>query len=403
MHLPIEARRQVISLGGSRIREVANAAMGRSDVLPFWFGELDEATPAFIRQEAVRAIEAGETFYSQNLGRPYLREGIAGYLSALHGRPVGTSRIAAVGSGVLGLLLASELLFEPGDRIVLVTPVWPNVYEIPRILSANVERIALSSSSGRWALDLDKLLAALTPDTKALIVNSPSNPTGWTIDEADIVAILSHCRKHGIWVIADDVYERLIYDEARRSAPSFLRHYEVGDRIISVNSFSKAWTMTGWRAGWLAVPDELTPELEKLIEYNFSCIFEPVQRAAAIALKEGEPHIGAQRNRLKQSRTLLVDALRAIDGVTVPDAGGAMYVFFRVDGCTDSIAFAKDLVDRAGVGLAPGSAFGPEGDGWLRWCHAVDESKLAEGIARFVGYLGRNSGSFNAAQAPSRG
>ncbi len=167
MHLPIEARRQVISLGGSRIREVANAAMGRSDVLPFWFGESDEATSAFIRQEAVRAIEAGETFYSQNLGRPYLREGIAGYLSALHGRPVGTSRIAAVGSGVLGLLLASELLFEPGDRIVLVTPVWPNVYEIPRILSANVERIALSSSSGRWALDLDKLLAALTPETKA--------------------------------------------------------------------------------------------------------------------------------------------------------------------------------------------------------------------------------------------
>lgn len=384
MKFPVEARRQVIGLGSSRIREVANSAMGQSDLLSFWFGESDEATPAFIRQEAIRAIEAGETFYAQNLGRPYLREAISEYLTDLHGRPIAPARVAVATSGVQGLMLASELLFEPGDRVVLVTPIWPNVYEIPRILSAKVERVPLSSSSGRWALDLDKLLAALTPGTKALILNSPNNPTGWTIEEEEVAAIVAHCRRHGIWIISDDVYERLIYDDAMPSAPSFLKHYDTGDRIVSVNSFSKAWTMTGWRAGWLTVPEALTPDLEKLIEYNFSCMFEPIQRAAAIALKQGEPHVKFQRNKLKRNRTLLADALKTVEGINVPDAGGAMYVFFQVKGCEDSVAFAKNLVSTAGLGLAPGSAFGPEGDGWIRWCHAVDEQKLLAGIDRFL-------------------
>lgn len=384
MNFPVEARSQVLDLGSSRIREVANSAMGRTDVLSFWFGESDEMTPDFIRQEAIRAIESGETFYSQNLGRPYLRDAISDYLTDLHGRPISPNRVAVATSGVQGLMLAAELLFEPADRVVLITPIWPNVYEIPRILGATVERVPLTSANGQWALDLDRLLAALTPDTKALILNSPNNPTGWTIAQDDVTAIVAHCRKHGIWIISDDVYERLVYDDALTSAPSFLKHYEAGDRIVSVNSFSKAWSMTGWRAGWLVVPETLSADLEKLIEYNFSCMFEPVQRAATIALKQGEAHVSAQRQKLKRNRTLLADALMSIDGIRVPDAGGAMYVFFQVEGCDDSIAFAKNLVNTAGLGLAPGSAFGPEGDGWLRWCHAVDEKKLLSGIDRFM-------------------
>ncbi|MGG1944621.1 pyridoxal phosphate-dependent aminotransferase [Trinickia sp. NRRL B-1857] len=387
---PVQARPAIQNLGGSLIREVANSGMGRADVLPFWFGESDMATAQFIRDEAARSLAQGETFYSQNLGRPYLRERIANYLSELHGRSIAPERIAVMSSGVTGLMIASEMLLSAQDRVVVVTPLWPNITEIPKILSAEVERVPLRVSDGRWTLDLDRLLDALTPGTRALIVNSPNNPTGWTIDDHSVQVILSHCRKHGIWIVCDDVYERLVYDSNRRSAPSFLAYYEEGDRIISVNSFSKAWSMTGWRAGWMVVPEALTADLAKIIEYNFSCVFEPVQRAAAIALERGEPEIARLRESLSHTRALLSQALTSLPGVQVPEAGGAMYVFFRIAGQDDSLELAKRLVSEVGLGLAPGAAFGPEGNGWLRWCHAVSvDATLLDGVDRLSRFLDR--------------
>lgn len=385
---PVHARASIRELAGSLIREVANSGMGRADVLPFWFGESDMATASFIRDEAARALSQGETFYSQNLGRPYLRERIATYLSQLHGRSIGAERIAAISSGVTGLLIASELVLSAGDRVVAITPLWPNLCEIPKILSAQVARVPLHVRDGRWTLDLDRLLDALKPGTQALLLNSPNNPTGWTIDEQSIDVILQHCRKYGIWIVCDDVYERLIYDANRRSAPSFLTRYEDGDRLISVNSFSKAWCMTGWRAGWMVAPHELMADIAKLIEYNFSCIFEPIQRAASVALEQGEPEVARLRQMLSHSRALLSNALMSLHGVEVPDAGGAMYVFLRIAGHNDSLDLAKKLVSEVGLGLAPGSAFGPEGDGWLRWCHAVSsDEKLLDGVERLSRFL----------------
>ena len=293
--LPALARPAIQSLGESLIREVANTGMGRADVLPFWFGESDQPTPQFIRDAAAQSLGSGETFYSQNLGRPYLREAIAQYLSDLHGREVSAQRIGAVASGDAGLMLTCQMLLSPGDRVVAVTPLWPNLLEMPRILGAQVERVPLAVRGGRWTLALDRLLDALTPGTRMLLLNSPNNPTGWTIDEESLVAILAHCRRHGIWILSDDVYERLVYDPQLASAPSFLRHYAPGDRIISVNSCSKAWCMTGWRAGWMVVPEALEADLGKVIEYNFSCIFEPVQRAATVALQQGEAHVAQLR------------------------------------------------------------------------------------------------------------
>lgn len=385
---PPMARATVRALGASLIREVANEAMGRADVLPFWFGESDQATPGFICQAAIESLQAGETFYSQNAGRPYLREAIAQYLTGLHGRAVAPERIAAVGSGVSGLMLCAQLVVEPGDRVVAVTPLWPNLTEIPRILGAQVERVPLQVQGGRWALDLDRLLAALTPGTRAVLINSPNNPTGWTIAPEQVQAVLAHCRRHGIWVLSDEVYERLVYDPAQRSAPSFLAAADEGDRVMAVNSFSKAWSMTGWRAGWVAAPLPLMPELNKLIEFNTSCLPEPTQRAALAALQQGEPEVAALRQRLAHTRQLLATGLRALPGVEVPDAGGAMYVFFRLPGQDDSLALAQHLVREVGLGLAPGRAFGPEGEGWLRWCHAVAPERLQQGLARLGRFLG---------------
>lgn len=387
---PTQARDAVRSLSSSQIREVANSAMGREDVLPFWFGETDQPTAGFIRDAAMKSLSAGETFYAQNLGRPYLRKAIADYMTGLHGREIETDRISVVGSGVTGLGVVSQLMLSPGDRVVAITPLWPNITEIPRIAGAHVERVSLNVSGGKWSLDLDRLLSALTPDTKMLIVNSPNNPTGWTIADEQIEAITAHCRRLGIWVVADEVYERLIYDLAVRSAPSFLRHMNADERLISVNSFSKAWSMTGWRAGWITAPVTMADDLAKLIEYNFSCVFEPIQRAATVALQQGEAEIANLRSRLARTRNLLVSGLLDIPGVDVPEAGGAMYVFFRIAGQSDSVEVAKRLVSEAGLGLAPGSAFGPEGNGWLRWCHAVsDEDRLMDGVKRLAKFVQR--------------
>lgn len=385
----VEARPAVRALSNSLIREVANAAMGKSNVLPFWFGEADTATPDFVRKAAAESLLSGETFYSQNLGRPYLRETIAAYQSDLLGRAIPVEQVLAVGSGMSGLQIAMQLVLSPGDRVVAVTPLWPNISEAPLILGAHVERVSLSINDGRWSLDLDKFIDALTPDTRMVIINSPNNPTGWTIDDESVQAILKHCRKHGIWILADEVYQRLVYDPAVRYAPSFLRHYQTGDRIISVNSLSKAWSMTGWRIGWMVIPETLSQDATKLVEYNFSCVFEPTQRAAAVAIKEGESEVQRLRANLTKTRALLVDGLRGMGGVSVPEAGGAMYAFLRIDGYGKSLELAQRLVREVGLGLAPGAAFGPEGEGWLRWCHAVSEDKISEGLNRLSDFLRR--------------
>ena len=371
----------------SLIRAVANTAMGRQDVRPFWFGESDQSTPTFIHEAAIASLRDGETFYSENLGRPYLREAISTYLTNLHHLPIGTDRIAVTGSGVSALMLASQLLVSPGDRVVTVTPLWPNAVEIPKVMSGRVTCVSLEVQHGRWTLPLEKLLHALTPGTRMLVLNSPNNPTGWTIQRAEQVAILEHCRRHGIWILADDVYERLVYADGMKTAPSFLTLADPAERLIVINSFSKAWSMTGWRLGWMATPPAVQADLASLLEYNTSCVPEFIQRAGVIALQQGEAYVGQLRAQLADTKAKLFTALSPLPGLQVPEADGAMYLFLRVAGEEDSVRLAKRLIEEAGLGLAPGRAFGPEGEGWLRWCYAADSKKIASGIERLVRFL----------------
>jgi len=384
--LPPVARPEVLALRASKIRDVANAAWGRKDVLTFWFGESDRATPDFIRARAAQALAEGRTFYTHNLGTAELRAALAAYLTGLHGRPIGERRIAVTNSGVNALMIAAQAVVSPGDRVVAVTPVWPNVVEIPRILSAEVVGVPLEPAQGRWRLDVERLLAALTPGTKALFLNSPNNPTGWTLPAAGRSPILAHCRKHGIWLVADDVYERITF-APETSAPSFLALAEDGDRVIGANSFSKAWRMTGWRLGWLVLPPALVAAVGVLLEYNTSCAPDFVQAAAVDALAQGEPHVAEIRAELAAARDQVLAGLRALPGVEAPEPDGGMYAFFRIEGCTDSVALARQLIDEAGLGLAPGVAFGPEGEGWLRWCFANRPEKNALGLERLTRFL----------------
>jgi aspartate/methionine/tyrosine aminotransferase len=386
---PAIARPQVLALRGSKIRQVANAAMGRPDVLPFWFGESDQPTSEPIRQAAIAALQEGRTFYSHNLGQPTLRAATAAYLSGLHGCAIGDGRLAITNSGVSALMIAAQAVISPGERVVVVDPVWPNVAEIPRILGAEVVYVSLRPGPDGFHLDLDQLLDALTPDTRALFLNSPNNPTGWTITPDQRLPILERCRALGVWLVADDVYERL-YFGAGASAPSFLPLAAPEDRLISANSFSKAWRMTGWRLGWLVAPPTLVERLGVLLEYNTSCAPDFVQAAAISAIGGSEADIWEVRDALRGARDHLIAGLRAISGVTAPEPVGAMYAFFRLAGETgDSVALAKRLVNEAGLGLAPGAAFGEGGEGWLRWCFAAERSRLDEGLARLGAYLKR--------------
>jgi aspartate/methionine/tyrosine aminotransferase len=387
---PPAARDVVQRLRASKIREVANTGIGRKDVLAFWFGEPDEVTPAFIRQAAIDSLNAGETFYTQNLGMPELREAIASYVSRLH-RPVIVDRVAVTNSGMSALMLTTQMLVGPGDRVVAVTPLWPNLVEIPKILGADVECVALEFGKAGWNLDLARLLAALTPGTRAVCVNSPNNPTGWTFGAEDQRAVLAHCRRHGIWIVADDAYERLYYGGGTGPipAPSFLDLAEPDDRVVSCNTFSKSWLMTGWRLGWIVAPRAIVPDLGKLIEYNTSCAPAFVQRAGIAAVTKGDETIAKNIDRFRRARDFLDARLRAVPRIETAAAPGAMYTFFRVDGIADSLAFCKRLVSEAGLGLAPGAAFGPEGEGFVRWCFASSEERLASGVERLARFVAR--------------
>jgi aspartate/methionine/tyrosine aminotransferase len=381
-------RQAIHLLEASKIREVANAGLGREDVLAFWFGESDEVTPDVIRQTAIESLQKGETFYAHNLGLPELREAIARYTSRLH-PSVEASRIAVTSGGVNALMLAIQALVDAGDEVVAVTPVWPNLTAQPAILGARVRCVPLVARDGQWSLDLDALIAAITPTTKLLIVNAPNNPTGWTLTRAEQQAILDHCRKTGTWILADEVYERLYFEPTTHGcAPSFLDVATPEDRLVVAHSFSKSFLMTGWRLGWLVLPEALMDGMGKLIEFNTSCASVFTQRAGLAALAHSEEITPRVVAHLKSCRDTLVPLLAAIPRVRVAPARGGMYAFFQLEGFGDSLDVAKRLVREAGLGLAPGNAFAPEAQGWLRWCFASkDPARLVEGVNRLKHWL----------------
>lgn len=388
-------RTAIQQLSASRIREVANAGLARSDVLKFWFGEGDQVTPAFIRDAAKAALDAGETFYNHNLGIIELRETLADYCTRLHrpAVPISVDRIAVTSAGVHALSLVDQALIDPGDRVVVVTPVWPNLTSMPRIMSADVVRAPLQCRDGVWSLDVQRLIDAATPDTRLVLVNSPNNPTGWTMPQHDWDALLAHCRRHGIWLVSDDAYERLVFEPGltiNGHAPGVLASLDDEDRVISANTFSKSWTMTGWRLGWLVAPKSFIAQIGKVVEFNTSCAPTFIQQAGISAVRDGEPLVAQTIARLRASRDVLVGALAGLPGAEVAPPPGAMYLFFRIAGRSDdSLAFAKQLVAESGLGIAPGVAFGPEGEGYVRWCFAASDTLLLQGVERLQRFLCR--------------
>jgi len=273
--------------------------------------------------------------------------------------------------------IAMTMVAGPGDEILIPSPTWPNAPAAAGLRGATPVFVALDHGNRGWQIDLDKLEAAITPKTKAMFINTPSNPTGWTATKEELAAILALARRHGLWIVADEIYTRFVWTEgAPRRAASFHDVREDGDRIIWVNTFSKNWAMTGWRTGWVEADPSLGDVVENLIQYSTSGSPVFVQRACAVALERGESFLAHQVAKARKARDIVSEAIEATGRCRFSRPDGAFYLFFGIDGVTDSNTTAMKLVDIAKVGLAPGSAFGPGGEGHLRLCYLRSQEQI---------------------------
>lgn len=381
----LQIRDQVERLPASQIRQIANASLGLEGIIPLWFGEPDLPTPDFITAAGVQAMRQGCTFYTHNRGIPELRTALSEYLSRQHKTLVDSDRITVTASACVAINLIQQVLTEPGTNIVAVTPLWPNLIESVHIMGGETRLVPLSFGADAWTLDLERLFAQVDGQTIAILINSPNNPTGWVMQQQDQKAVLDFCRRRGLWLISDEVYHRLVYDQP--IAPSVLDIADPDDKLIVVNSFSKSWAMSGWRLGWLTTPAAFGPVLEKVIEFHYSCPAHFSQVAGVTAVTEGEDFIQNAVARYRQARDLCIGRLQAMPRVQVHQPAGTFYTFFAVDGMSDSVAGCQQILLETRVGLAPGSAFGEAGEGFIRLCFANSTEVLTTALDRLRPFL----------------
>lgn len=376
----------VENLEETGIVEVAQHGWDRQGLIPLWFGEGDLPTPAFITDAAADAMRRGETFYTDQRGILDLRKEIAAYMNRTFDIALDTDRVSLTTGGMSSLAFAMQMILAPGDEVLVVGPIWPNIYSTVEINGGVSTHVSLSLRDDDWHLDLDELFAAVTDKTKAIFVNSPGNPTGWMIEQEQQQQILDFARERGIWIIADEVYHQLVFD--RDVAPSFLQIAEDDDKLFVINSFSKSWMMTGWRLGWLTHPAALGPTVAKLVQIVTSGVPQFLHRGAIVAMRDGDHVIKELRDRCLKGRDIVFDRLDAWPRISSARPKAAFYAFFTVEGMDDSVAACKEIIDKCNVGLAPGSAFGPSGEGYLRLCYASAPERLAAAMDALEGVLG---------------
>ncbi|MBX3536874.1 MAG: pyridoxal phosphate-dependent aminotransferase [Chelatococcus sp.] len=381
-------RREAVEAPISGIVDVFNYGRHREGLIPLWVGEGDLPTPSFISDAAVASLAAGETFYTYQRGLPELREAIARYIGRLYGRPVSPERFFVTSGGMHALQVAFRMVSGAGDEVIVPTPAWPNFVAGVGISGARPVEVPMTFTDNGWLLDVDRIAAAITPATKAIVINSPSNPTSWMATADDIAAVLALARRHGLWIIADEIYGRFVYD-GPAPAPSFRDVIDDEDRVIFVQTMSKNWAMTGWRVGWLETNPRLGQIIENLIQYSSSGTAAFMQRAAIAALDQGEAFVAEQFERARRGRTIVSQGLAATNRVRFAPAQGAFYLFFSVHGVADSARFARVIVDEAAVGLAPGTTFGAGGEAFFRLCFARNVADLEEATRRLASALMR--------------
>ncbi|MCB0094543.1 MAG: pyridoxal phosphate-dependent aminotransferase [Caldilineaceae bacterium] len=379
----------------SRIRELANAAFGMEGVLRLQFGESTMPTPQYIKDAVVQAIAEDQTFYSENAGLPSLRAAIAAKYAQLHGVQLDPMReVMVTASGVQALNVGIRCVIEPGDEALILSPNWPNSTEIVRMFGAQPVEIPLVTGVDargveRFQIDFASLEAAVTARTRLLVYTSPSNPLGWVATVADQQGLLEFCRRHKLWLLADEVYERLYYGTDTDVAPSILRLCTREDAVFVAQSFSKSYCMTGWRLGWLVGRADMIQKAAQLNEFVVSHAATFVQRAGEAALSRGDDEVRERTLLFRERMLYCYEALSSVAGIAIPKPEGAFYLFPRIDGLDDSFAFALALLKAEKVAVAPGVAFGNGGEGAFRICYAPDMSVLEPAMERIVRFVER--------------
>jgi aspartate/methionine/tyrosine aminotransferase len=372
----------------SGILTAAMHGFTKPGIIPFWSGEGNLPTPEAFSRAATESLLKGETFYTFQGGIPELREALARYHTRHYARDFDPANFFVTSGGMQSIQTAIRMIANEGDEIIIPTPAWPNYAGALRIQGTKPVEVPMTFSNRKWVLDLDRLFDAITSRTRAICLNSPSNPLGWTASKAELIAIRDACRKAGIWMIGDEVYSRFYYEGSR--APSFLDVCETEEQLLLCNTFSKNWAMTGWRVGWLQAPKTLAKTIETIIQYNSSGTSVFLQRGCTAALDEGDDFITMQVAKAKRNRDMVVKSLQQFSQLKLSVPDGAFYMFFGIEGMTDSLKTALRIIDEANVGFAPGGTFGLGGEGYLRMCFLKEESKLAEGLARFGRWLENN-------------
>ena len=364
--------------------------MGMPGVLRLYFGESNLPTPDYLKQAADKAIRDGYTYYTENAGLPSLRRAIADYYVRQQGVELDpSSELVITASGVQAIALSIRSVLDPGDEAIVLTPAWPNASAIVGLANARAVEIAQPLEGSQYTIDFHAVEAAITPRTRLLVYTSPSNPLGWVATREQQEKLLELCRKYALWLMADEVYDRLYYAGAElgEPVPSILRLATRDDAVLVVHSFSKSYCMTGWRLGWLIARKDLARKCAQLNEFMVSCAAGFVQKAAETALTDGEDELRVMLQRLRENRDFCAAKLNAMPGLTLPNPDGAFYLFPKVDGLTDSFAFCKRLLEQTQVGIAPGVAFGNGGEGSVRICYASDMSVLEPAMERIGGFL----------------
>ena len=372
----------------SRIRELADVAFGMEGVLKLHFGESNLPTPRLIQDALAQAVADGFTYYSENAGLPSLRAAIADKVQELHGVAIDPQQeVVVTASGVQALNLSTRCTLNPGDEALVLSPNWPNGREIIRLYGATPIEVPYARVGERFTPDFDAMAAAITPRTRLLLHTSPSNPLGWVATEAEQQALLDFARRHGLWLLADEVYERLYYEG--NVAPSILRLCTRDDAVIVVQSFSKSYCMTGWRLGWIVARRDLVQNATQLNEFIVSHAASMIQKAGEVALRQGEGEVAALLEQLQERRDFAASAMASVARINLPKPEGAFYLFPHIDGVEDSFAFCLQLLKTERVSLAPGSAFGAGGEGSVRLCFASDMSVLEPALERFCRFVER--------------
>ncbi len=388
--------REFLGVAESPMVTIATAAEAMPGSIKLCYGESDLPTPAFICEAADAALKAGHTFYTHTAGCTELRQAIADKVHALHGVTYAASEIMSTVGASMAIYAAIRAVITRGDNAVIVSPAYA-IFSNGVIMSGGEPRpVPLAREGVRYRLDLDRLRAAIDRRTRLIVVNSPSNPTGWMIGVEEQRALLELAAQHDLVILADEVYERLVYHDkpqgwsprvAASVAPSFARVAGNRDRLIVVNSFSKTYNMTGWRLGWAQASEATITTMYRAVEFMTSNPSAMVQQAGIVALRDGEPHLKDLRAHYASRRAQVTAALSAIPQVSLPEPQGAFYAFPQIAGLTDSTAFATQLLRGTGLALAPGVGFGSSGEGCVRICFAASEATVTAALEKFRNFL----------------